>query len=267
MKASSSAMNINKLLFLMIILIMPGQAGAQPEVPAIAAASDLKFALEDIAERFRAEKRGEVRLSFGSSGNYFQQIVQGAPFQMFMSAEEEFVHKLHAAGRTVDPGVPYAIGRIVLFAPQGSPLQVDVSMNGLKAALGSGQIRRFSIANPEHAPYGRAAEQALRRLGLWEAVRDRLVLGENVSQAAQFAAGGSTQGGIFAYSLALAPQVSKLGRYVLLPEELHQPLRQRMVLLKGAGQTARTFYGYLQQPAAREVFVRYGFTLPQPVPQ
>jgi molybdate transport system substrate-binding protein len=252
-----------KYLILLIFIIFNRGAGAQADIPAIAAASDLKFAVEEIALRFRADTKRELRLSFGSSGNYYQQIAQGAPFQMFMSADENFVFKLHAAGRTEDRGTLYATGRIVLFAPQGSPLQPDTAMAGLKKVLAAGQIRRFAIANPEHAPYGRAAEQALRKLGLWEGLRDRMVLGENVSQAAQFAASGSTQGGIFAYSLALAPQLAKLGRYVLLPEELHDPLRQRMVLVKGAGDTARAFHAYLQQPAAREVFVRYGFILPQ----
>lgn len=252
-----------KYMFLLIFLLFSQGAAAQPDVPAIAAASDLKFAVEEIATRFRADTKRELRLSFGSSGNYYQQIAQGAPFQLFMSADENFVFKLHAAGRTEDRGTLYATGRIVLFAPQGSPLQLDTAMAGLKKALAAGQIRRFAIANPEHAPYGRAAEQALRKLGLWEGLRERMVLGENVSQAAQFAAGGSTQGGIFAYSLALAPQLSKLGHYVLLPEELHDPLRQRMVLVKGAGDTARAFHAYLQQPAARAIFVRHGFTLPQ----
>ncbi len=256
-------MTIYKYLFLLVFLMFSQGAAAQPDVPAIAAASDLKFAVEEIATRFRTDTKRELRLSFGSSGNYYQQIAQGAPFQMFMSADENFVFKLHAAGRTEDRGTLYATGRIVLFAPQGSPLQLDNEMTGLKRALAAGQIRRFAIANPEHAPYGRAAEQALRKLGLWDGLRGRMVLGENVSQAAQFAASGSTQGGIFAYSLALAPQLAKLGRYVLLPEELHDPLRQRMVLVKGAGDTARAFYAWLQQPAAREVFVRYGFTLPQ----
>lgn len=252
-----------KYLILFIFIIFNRGVGAQTDIPAIAAASDLKFAVEEIALRFRADTKRELRLSFGSSGNYFQQIAQGAPFQMFMSADENFVFKLHAAGRTEDRGTLYATGRIVLFAPQGSPLQLDTSMAGLKKAMAAGQIRRFAIANPEHAPYGRAAEQSLRKLGLWEGLQDRMVLGENVSQAAQFAASGSTQGGIFAYSLALAPQLAQLGRYVLLPEELHDPLRQRMVLVKGAGDTARAFHAYLQQPAAREVFVRYGFVLPQ----
>jgi molybdate transport system substrate-binding protein len=135
-------------------------------------------------------------------------------------------------------------------------------MAGLKQAIDGNLVRRFAIANPEHAPYGRAAEQALRKLGLWDALQGKLVLGENVSQAAQFATSGSTQGGIFAYSLALAPGVAQQGQYVLLPEDLHAPLRQRMVLVKGAGETARAFYAYLQQPAARKILTQYGFVLP-----
>ncbi len=236
---------------------------AQPDAPVLAAASDLKFAVEQIAAQFRKATQREVKLVFGSSGNFYRQIGQGAPFQIFMSADESFVFKLADAGKTEDRGVLYATGRIVLFAAKGSALKVDAQFAGLKAALSAGEIRRFAIANPEHAPYGRAAEQALRSLGLWEPLRSRLVLGENVSQAAQFAAGGSAEGGIFAYSLALAPQIAKQGRYVLVPEELHEPLRQRMVLVKGAGETARAFYRYLQEPAARTVFRRYGFVVPE----
>lgn len=252
-----------KLFILFIFLCFSVQgAAASADHPAIAAASDLKFALEDIAARFRSDTRREVRLSFGSSGNFFRQIEQGAPFQLFLSADEGFVSRLHEAGKTEDRGVPYATGRIVLFAPHGSPLQLDAQAAGLKTALAGNRIRRFAIANPEHAPYGRAAEQALRKLGLWDALQGKLVLGENVSQAAQFASGGSAQGGIFAYSLALSPGVAKLGRHVLLPDHLHQSLRQRMVLIKGAGETARSFYAYLQQPAARKILTQYGFASP-----
>ncbi len=254
-------MSIYKYLFLLIFLFSTG-VRAQADQPAIAAASDLKFALEDIATRFRADTRREVRLSFGSSGNYFRQIGQGAPFQLFLSADEDFVFKLHDSGRTEDRGVLYATGRIVLFVPKGSAWVVDARMAGLKQAIESNVVRRFAIANPEHAPYGRAAEQALRKLGLWDALQGKLVLGENVSQAAQFATSGSTQGGIFAYSLALAPGIAEQGQYLLLPEDLHAPLRQRMVLVKGAGETARAFYAYLQQPAARKILTQYGFVLP-----
>lgn len=239
-----------------------GAAQLPPDVPAVAAASDLKFALEETAAQFRGATGRDVKLVFGSSGNFYRQILQGAPFQMFLSADESFVMKLAEAGKAEDRGRLYAIGRIVLFARHGSALKVDPQLAGLKAAVGSGAIRRFAIANPEHAPYGRAAEQALSKLGLWEALRGKLVLGENVSQAAQFAASASAEGGIFAYSLALSPQIATLGRYVLIPEELHEPLRQRMALMKGAGGAARAFCEYLQEPAARAVFRRYGFVLP-----
>ncbi len=246
------------------LMMLAGLIRAQPaaDVPAIAAASDLQFALEEIAAKFRMDTKRDVKPVFGSSGNFFSQIEQGAPFQLFMSADEGFIFKLADSGRAEDRGTPYAVGRIVLFAPHGSSFKPDAQMDGLKSALGGDRIRRFAIANPEHAPYGRAAEQALRKLGLWPSLQHRLVLGENVSQAAQFATAGSADGGIFAYSLALAPAISKFGTYVLIPAEMHDPLRQRMTLLKGANNTARSFYRYLQQPAAREIFRRYGFVLP-----
>ena len=249
-------------LALALVATAAPAAAAQPDVPVVAAASDLKFALEDVAAQFRKSTNREVKLVFGSSGNFYRQIEQGAPFQLFMSADEAFVLKLADAGKTEDRGALYATGRIVLFARGGSALAVDAQLAGLKAALAAGAIRRFAIANPEHAPYGRAAEQALRKLGLWERLRGKLVLGENVSQAAQFATSGSAEGGIFAYSLARSPQVAKLGSYVLIPETLHEPLRQRMALVKGAGETARELYRYLQQRDARAVFQRYGFALP-----
>jgi len=230
--------------------------------PAVAAAADLKFALEEIAAKFKVATGREVKLSFGSSGNFTTQLQQGAPFEMFLSADEGFVFQLADAGKTVDRGALYAEGRIVLFAPKGSPLKPDANFNDLRAALADGRIQRFAIANPEHAPYGRAAEQALKGQGLWDAIKPKLVLGENVSQAAQFAASGSAQGGIFAYSLALSPAVDALGTYVLLPSDWYAPLRQRMVLMKSAGETARAFYGYVQTPAARFIFRHYGFVLP-----
>jgi molybdate transport system substrate-binding protein len=256
----------NRIGFLLLawLLSLPVTAAPAAEVPAVAAASDLKFALEEIAAQFQAETQQPVKIAFGSSGNFYRQILQGAPFELYLSADEDYVLKLAGAGHTVDEGALYATGRIVLFAPHGSPLKVDQQAADLQAALADGRIQRFAIANPEHAPYGRAAKQALQSLGLWSAIEPRLVLGENVSQAAQFASSGSTQGGIFAYSLALAPHVGELGSFVLLPDTLHQPLRQRMVLIKDAGATAQALYRYLQQPAARTVFERYGFGLPAP---
>ncbi|TXL67045.1 molybdate ABC transporter substrate-binding protein [Zeimonas arvi] len=230
------------------------------DIPTVAAASDLKFALEELAARFTGETGRKLRLSFGSSGNFARQIEQGAPYQLFLSADEDMVFRLADKGLTVDRGTLYAVGRIVLIVPRGSPLETDGELRDLAAALADGRLKRLAIANPDHAPYGKRAEEALRHAGLWDAIRPRLVLGENVSQAAQFATSGSTQGGIVAQSLALSPQVARNASFALIPAAWHQPLRQRMVLIAGAGETARAFHAWLQQPAAREVLARYGFS-------
>ena len=248
-------------LLLGLLACLPMSAMAA-EAPAVAAASDLQFALEAVAARFKADSGRSVRLVFGSSGNFYRQISEGAPFQLFLSADERYVEQLAAAGKTRDSGVLYAIGRIVLLAPQGAGLQVDGELHGLRAALAAGKIRRFAIANPEHAPYGQRAEEALRHAGLWEGLQGKLVLGENVSQAAQFATSGNAQGGIIAYSLALAPNLAGRGEWALIPQDWHQPLRQRMVLLNKANATSEAFYRYLQEPAARAIMADYGFTLP-----
>jgi molybdate transport system substrate-binding protein len=212
--------------------------------------------------RFQADTGKQVRLVFGSSGNFYRQLSEGAPFQLFLSADEDYVLRLHAAGRTLDPGVLYAQGRLVLMVPHGSALQADGQLGDLRAAIADGRLRKFAIANPEHAPYGRRAEEALRHAGLWQALQGKLVLGENVVQAAQFATSGNAQGGLIAYSLALAPQVARRGEFALIPAAWHAPLQQRMVLLKGADATTQAFYRYLQEPAARSLMRAYGFTLP-----
>jgi molybdate transport system substrate-binding protein len=235
---------------------------AWADTPVIAGAADLKFALEEIAARFRQDTQREVKLVFGSSGNFYRQLEQGAPFQMFLSADEGFVFKLVGAGKTVGRGELYVLGRIVLIVPHGSPLKADGELKDLAVALGDGRLKKFAIANPEHAPYGKRAEEALKHAGLWQRIKDKLVLGENVSQTAQFATSGSTQGGIIAYSLAKAPAVAKLGDFALIPDAWHEPLKQRMVLIKGADETAHAFYRYMQQPAARGIMKQYGFALP-----
>jgi molybdate transport system substrate-binding protein len=252
---------LRALLFTVVSATVAAAATAAT-TPLIAAASDLQFALPEIAAGFTRDTGRDVRLVFGSSGNFRRQIAEGAPFELFLSADEDYVAALAREGRTEDEGVRYATGRIVLFAATDSPLRPDAALADLKAAIADGRIRRFAIANPEHAPYGRAAREALQAAGLWDALAPRLVLGENVLQAAQFATTGGAQGGIFAYSLARSPALAGKGAYVLLPAQSHAPLHQRMVLVKGAGPIAREFYRYLQQPAARAVFARAGFALP-----
>lgn len=238
------------------------QGGGQDGPALVAAAADLQFVLEEVATRFRADTGLDVRLVFGSSGNLARQVEQGAPFQVLMSADEGFVFRLAGSGAARDRGALYAEGRIVVFAPPGSPLQVDERLDGLRVALDAGQVTRFAIANPEHAPYGRAAEEALRSAGLWDRVQPRLVLGENIAQAMQFATTAGAQGGIVALSLARAPQTQGRGSFAVLPDTWHKPLLQRMALLRPAGAAAERFYAYMQALAAREIMRRYGFVLP-----
>jgi molybdate transport system substrate-binding protein len=242
-------------------LAAPPAAPAR-DAPVIAAASDLQFALVEVADAFTTRTGQPVRLSFGSSGNFARQIRQGAPFQVFFSADEQYVLDLARDGYARDPGALYGVGRIAIAVPRGSPLKADGSLRDLRAALGDGRLRKFAIANPEHAPYGKRAQEVLRHAGLWDAVKGRLVLGENVSQAAQFATSGSTEGGIIAYSLALSPKVAALGDFDLIPADWHEPLRQRVALLRNAGPVAERFYRFATEPPARAIFRKYGFVLP-----
>ncbi|MFC7409725.1 MULTISPECIES: molybdate ABC transporter substrate-binding protein [Hydrogenophaga] len=241
-----------------------GVANAQPTTITVAAASDLKFALEDVAAQFEKGTGQRLRLVFGSSGNFFTQIQQGAPFHLYLSADEAYVFKLADAGLTTDRGRLYALGRIGLFVPKGSPVKADGELKDLARALKAGEVHKFAIANPDHAPYGARAREALQHAGLWNALQPRLVLGENISQATQFAASGATQGGVIAQSLALAPQMAAQGDFALIPATWHQPLAQRMVLLKNAPPAARAFYEHLATPAAQATLARYGFSRPKP---
>ena len=242
------------------VAVLAGNALAQDRPPIVAAASSMQVAVTEIAARFEAETGRRVTLNFGSSGNFARQIQQGAPFELFMSADEDFVFKLADAGLTRDRGTLYAAGRIVLYAPKGPKLKLDAELKGLRA--GWSEVRKFAIANPELAPYGRAAEQALRKLALWELVQPKLVLGENIAQTAQFVTTRSAEAGIIALSLALAPELARQGDHVLLPQSLHAPLLQRMVLTTRAGETAAMFYRYMQEPTARAILARHGFVPP-----
>lgn len=263
----SSHVPFCRLLFALLLITLDAGLAVHARAtttgaPLVAAASDLQFALPRIVAAFAAETGLSVRVSYGSSGNFARQIRQGAPFEMYLSADERYVLDLARDGFTHDRGALYALGRIVIMAPFGSPLEVDEQLDGLAAGLAADSITHFAIANPEHAPYGQRAREALQHRRLWSAIHSRLVLGENVSQAAQFALSGNTQGGIIAYSLALAPSLAQRGKHALIPQDWHQPLRQRMVLLPNAGPVTERFYEFLRQPAARALFHQYGFDLP-----
>lgn len=247
-------------LVLLLLLFSPLLTAA--DIPVIAAASSVKFALQDIARDFKQDTGKTVRISYSSSGNLTRQILQGAPFELFLSANKKYVDQLYQQQKTRDQGYVYALGRVALLSPKNTPLLLDKDLHGLKQALQKGQLQRFAIANPEHAPYGVAAREVLQHAELWELLQPRLVLGENVAQAAQFASSGAAQVGIISYSLALAPALKKRTRSLLLPATLHQPLQQTMVLLNSAGDTAKLFFNYLKQDKARAILSRYGYTTP-----
>lgn len=227
----------------------------------VAAASDLRFALEEISTLFERQRRAHVRISFGSSGQLATQIEQGAPFDVFFSANEAFVQEL-ARRRSIVPDTVqlYAIGRIVLWVRMASPITVT---DGFTALLDE-RVRFVAIANPEHAPYGQAAVQALRTAGAYERVRAKLVLGENISQTLQFVQTGNADIGIVALSLAIAPTVGPTGRYWTIPAYLHRPIRQAVgVNARSSRQDlARAFLAFVNGPTGRPVMRRYGFTLP-----
>lgn len=231
--------------------------------PTIAAAANLNFALNEIAGAFARGRGTRVELVFGASGTLTRQIRDGAPFELFLAADEEFPKQLAAAGLTRDPGAVYAVGRLVVFAPKGSPLTVDEKLEGLARLATSGGVSRFAIANPEVAPYGKAAEAVLRKRGLWDTIRPRLVLGDTIAQAAQFATTGNAVGGLIAYSLALTPDFGDRGTYAVIPDADYPPLLQRMVLLKRASPTAIQFYEYVLSDAARAIFRKHGYAVPE----
>ncbi|MBS3668570.1 MULTISPECIES: molybdate ABC transporter substrate-binding protein [Halomonadaceae] len=245
------------LLTCLLLVGAPAQAGA----PIVAAASDLQFALTEAAEQFQQETGHALRLNFGSSGNFRRQIAQGAPFELYLSADERYVQALYEEGYTQDEGVIYAIGRLVWLqrAERGDLPNEEAPLEAVQAALEAGASERIALANPEHAPYGVAAQQALEHAGLWEQTEPLRILGENVSQAAQFALSDDARGGLVAYSLALAPTLGERSEYVLIPEDWHSPLRQRMVLTNQAGEIATAFYQWLQEDEGQSILRNYGF--------
>ncbi|MDX5434934.1 MAG: molybdate ABC transporter substrate-binding protein [Halomonas sp.] len=241
---------------------------AQAASPIVAAASSLQFAFPELLAAFGAETGHSVRVNYGASGNFRRQIQQGAPFEVFLSADEINVEALEEAGLLEEGSEVYAVGRLVWLQragrgdlpPENDPL---AGVREALAAYAQGEGRqRIALANPEHAPYGVAARQVIEQAGLWEATTPLRVFGENVSQAAQFALSDDARGGLVAESLVLAPPLAERGDFLLIPEAWHEPLVQRMALVKGAGETARAFYAWLQEDEAREILSRYGFRLP-----
>jgi molybdate transport system substrate-binding protein len=243
----------------------------------IAAASDLQFAMQDLIKTFETRylsnppappflKGGEgglrIKVSYGSSGNFFSQIKNGAPFNIFFSADMRYPEKLAEEGYGVKGETPvmYAVGRIVLWVSDKSP--VDVGKLKFESLLHT-SVKKIAIANPEHAPYGMAAKESLVHEGFFERVKDKFVTGENISQAAQFVQSGAADIGIIALSLAISPKMAENGRYWEIPSEYHNPLRQGFILLKGAegNSTARQFADFVKGKEGVSILKKYGFSI------
>ena len=229
----------------------------------VAAAADLSSALQEVASNYEKRSGVAVKLSFGASGALTQQIQNGAPFDVFFSADMDYPRQLIASGQADGATLyRYAVGQLVLWVPQDSPL--DVGHKGMDVLLDP-FVKKISIANPRHAPYGRAAVAALKHYGLYEKVSDRLVLGENVSQAAQFAESGNAQAGFVALAHAIAPAMQSKGKYWVVPGEAYPPLDQAVVAISHSAhrQEASAFLEYLKTAEAITVLQRYGFGVPE----
>jgi molybdate transport system substrate-binding protein len=230
-------------------------------VVTVAAASDLTYAMKEIAADFEKSAACSVRVSYGSSGNFETQIENGAPFDVFFSADIEYPRKLEAQG-LASPGSTYlyGIGKVILWVRNDSKLDVRKGLDVLRDP----SVKKIAIANPLHAPYGRAAEEALRKAGVYDAVKDRLVLGENISQTAEFAETGNADAGILALSLVLSPALKDKGRYFQIADNLYSPIQQGVVVVRASKnqQSAQAFLDYIKTPAETAILERYGFVLP-----
>ncbi len=247
------------MTLILVCLFVAAQTAYAGEKIAIAAAADLKFALDEIVVLFnKAHPADRVETIYGSSGKFHTQIRQGAPFDLYFSADIAYPRALKAEGFAASEVRPYAVGRIVLWSPSRDAGRMTL------ADLADPAIRKIAIANPKHAPYGKRAEEALKASGVWEKVEARLVYGENVAQTAQFVQTGNAQVGIVALSLALSPELSKQGSYALIPGTLHQPLEQGFIVTRRAAgnQLAQAFARFMAEQEVRAVMMRYGFVLP-----
>jgi molybdate transport system substrate-binding protein len=252
---------VRAIILVAFSVLLSAVARPQGKEIRVAAAADLRFAMDEMAAEFEKQTGTSVLVTYGSSGNFFSQIQNGAPFDLFFSADIDYPGKLEAAG-LAEPGTLYefAMGRLVIWTPGDS--QLDVAKLGWKTLLDA-SVQKIAIANPEHAPYGRAAVAALEKAGIYESVKAKLVYGENISQAAQFVQSGNAQAGIIALSLSVSPAM-RGGKQWEIPENMHPAIVQGAIVLKNAKEkkAARTFLNYAKSETGRATLAKYGFEFP-----
>jgi molybdate transport system substrate-binding protein len=240
---------------------MPAVAEATG-TPTVAAAASLRYALDEIARRFEKETGKSVKITFGATGSLVHQIEAGAPFQALLAADDASVKKLAKAGKTEGEPIVFARGELSVAAPKGSPVAIDAELKGLKAALAAGKVEHVAIANPETAPYGRAAQETLTKAGLWDAVKPLLVIGENIGQTATFVSTGAAEVGFIAKSLAISKEIAPKVDAAVVPDAWHQSIDHGMAVIKGASADAKAFADFVRGPQGREVLEASGFSVP-----
>jgi molybdate transport system substrate-binding protein len=244
---------------LSLVLAFSAPSFAQSKKVRVAAASDVKFALDSIVAVFAGRSSHNVAVTYGSSGKLFEQISNGAPFDIFFSADISYPEKLNAKGLTATPPEQYGTGRLVIWS-----LMTEAATKKMAGLLNEG-VRHVAIANPQHAPYGERAVEAMLYYNIYANVKPKLVYGENISQAAQYLYSGAAEAGIIALSLALSPPMQKLkGSYYLIPEESHKPLHQAYAIVRGSDKNVavREFHLFLKSERVKEIFKFYGFVVP-----
>jgi molybdate transport system substrate-binding protein len=252
-----------RVILALCLFVITGVNRSVAEEITIAAASDLNFAFKEIVAEYEKTTGNHVKLTLGSSGNFYAQIQNGAPFDLYFSADIAYPRKLEEAGLTVPGSIyQYAVGRIVMWTGHESRIDVTQGFETLREAT----VKKIAIANPKHAPYGRAAVAAMEYFKVYDQVKDKLILGENISQAAQFVESGAADVGIIALSLALAPPMQAAGHYWEIPADAYPPIEQGAVILMGGKnqESAKAFLSFIQGAEGQTMMKRYGFVVPSP---
>jgi molybdate transport system substrate-binding protein len=246
-------------LFISSILFFIAQSSFAQQAT-IAVAANMKDAFSEINVAFKAASNADLRVVYGSSGNFSAQIMNGAPFKLLISADENFPLELYKQGKTVDDGVVYAIGKLALISKNSAGIRLVDNKSELIKAIN--KANKIAIAKPELAPYGRAAVEYLKGEGLWSIAKDKLIYADNVGIATMYVVTGAADLGFTALSLAKSAEIAKETSFVLLNSNLYEPIKQRMVLIKGAPREAVSLYQFMQSPQAKLILQKYGYNTP-----
>ena len=245
-------------VILSLLLVFAQSVSAQQTTVAVAA--NMKDAFTEIDSAFRATGKPQIRVVYGSSGNFAAQILNGAPFSLFISADERFPMELYKQGKTLDTGTVYAIGKLALIAKTSSG--IALTDNKAEIARAIAKANKVAIAKPELAPYGKAAVEYLKAEGLWDLAKDKLIYGDNIGVATMYVLTGGADIGFTALSLAKSPEVAKETHFLLVNSKFYEPIKQRMVLIKGASQEAISLYQFMQSAQAKLILQKYGYLTP-----